>query len=89
MCHLEYRINAKAVGVVAVLVAGRDHQQAEADDFGESVSDLIWRTRIPDAVGQTIGHAQSLLDFAQDQDTAVRRQQAAIEFRDHGLARDR
>ena len=39
--HLEYRIDAKTVGVVAVLAAGGDHQEAEADDVGESVRDLI------------------------------------------------
>jgi hypothetical protein len=46
MRHLEYRIDAKTVGVVAVLVAGGDHQEAEADDVGESVRNLIGRTRI-------------------------------------------
>ena len=84
--HLEYRIAAKTVGVVAVLVAGRDHQQAEADDVGESVRDLIRRARVLDAGSHTIGDAQSLLDLAQNQDAAVRRQQATIEFGDDGLA---
>ena len=44
MRHLEYRIGAKTVGVVAVLVAGGDHQEAEPDDVGESMRDLVrWR----------------------------------------------
>ena len=34
--HLEHRIEAKSVGVVAVLIARRDHQQPKANDVGES-----------------------------------------------------
>jgi hypothetical protein len=71
MRHLEHRIDAKTVGVIAVLVAGGDHQ-AEADDVGESVRDLIGRTRVLDTAGETIGDAQPLLGFAQHQDAAVR-----------------
>jgi hypothetical protein len=32
--QLEHRIAAQRIGVVAVLVAGRDHQHAKADDLG-------------------------------------------------------
>src|SRR4051812_31584518 len=66
--HFEHRIG----GVVAVLVAGGDHQEAEADDVGESVRDLIWRTLVLDTACETIGDAQPLLDLAQHQDSAVR-----------------
>src|SRR3982074_1023042 len=52
--HLEYRIDAKTVGVVAVLVAGGDHQEAEADDVGESVRDLIRCALILDTASKTI-----------------------------------
>src|SRR5205823_3123077 len=62
MRHFEHRIGAKTVGVVAVLVAGGDHQEAEADDVGESVRDLIWRTLVLDTACETIGDAQPLLD---------------------------
>jgi hypothetical protein len=72
MRHFEHRIGAKTVGVVAVLVAGGDHQEAEADDIGESVRDLIWRTLVLDTACETIGDAQPLLDLAQHQDSAVR-----------------
>jgi hypothetical protein len=41
--ELEHRIVAKAVGVVAVLVAGGDHQQAEAQHVGKVVLDAIRR----------------------------------------------
>jgi len=60
--HLEYRIDAKTVGVVAVLVAGGDHQEAEADDVGESVRDLIRCALILDPASKTISDAQPLLD---------------------------
>jgi hypothetical protein len=72
MRHFEYRIDAKTVGVVAVLVAGGDHQEAEPDDVGESVRNLVRCPRILDAASETISDAQSLLDLAQHQDAAVR-----------------
>ena len=72
MRHLEYRIDAKTVGVVAVLVAGSDHQEAEPDDVGESMRDLIRCARILDTASETISDAQPLLDLAQHQDAAVR-----------------
>src|SRR5213595_784173 len=59
MRHFEHRIGAKTVGVVAVLVAGGDHQEAEADDIGESVRDLIWRTLVLDTACETIGCSTS------------------------------
>ena len=55
--HLEYRIDAKTVGAVAVLVAGGDHQEAEADDGGESVRDLIRCALILDTASKTISDA--------------------------------
>ena len=88
MRHLEYRIDAKTVGVVAVLVAGGDHQEAEADDVGESVRNLIGRTRILDTASETISDAQPLLDLSQHQDAAVRRQQTTIEFCNDGFSGD-
>ena len=87
--HLEHRIAAKAVGVVAVLIARRDHQQSKANDVGEAVRDLIGRARVLDAGGHAIGDAKPLLDLAQNQNAAVRRQQTAIEFGDNRLAEDR
>ena len=59
MRHFEHRIGAKTVGVVAVLVAGGDHQEAEADDIGESVRDLIWRTLVLDTACERIGCSTS------------------------------
>ena len=87
--HLEHGIAAKTGGVVAVFVAGGDHQQPKTDDVGEAVRDLIRRTRVFDAGGQTIGDAKALFDLAQHQNAAVRRQQSAVEFSHNGLAGDR
>ena len=56
--HLEYRIDAKTVGVVAVLAAGGDHQEAEADDVGESVRDLIRCAPILDTASKSAAVAR-------------------------------
>ena len=85
-CHLERRVAAKTRGVVAVFVAGADHQQPKANDVGQAVGDLLRRARINQAGGQPIGDAKAPLDLAQRQNPAVRRQQAAIEFDHHRLA---
>ena len=87
--HLEHGIAAQIGGVVAVFVARRDHQQSKANDVGEAVRDLIGRTRVFDAGGQAIGDAKALLDLAQHQNAAVRRQQTTVEFGDDGLAGNR
>ena len=87
--HLEHRIAAQRTGVVAVFVACRDHQQPKTDDVGERVRDLIRRARVFDAGGHAIGDAKALLDLAQNQNAAVRRQQTAIEFGDDSLAGNR
>ena len=79
----------RRIGVVAVFVARRDHQQPKADDVGERVRDLVRRARVFDAGGHAIGDAKALLDLAQNQNPAVRRQQTAIEFGDDRLAGNR
>jgi hypothetical protein len=63
---------AQAVGIVAVLVAGRDHQQAEAPHLGETMADALWRAWIVNASGETFGHAQAGLNLAQRQQAAIR-----------------
>ena len=80
--HLERRVAAKTRGVVAVFVAGRDHQQSRTNDVGQAVGDLVRRARINHAGDKPIGDAKMPLDLAQRQNPAVRRQQPAVEF-DH------
>ena len=75
--------------IVAVLVAGRDHQHAEADDVGEAVPDALRRSRVVEAAGQAIGDAEAALDLAQRQHAAVGGQPPAVEAGDQGLAADR
>jgi len=42
---LEHGIASQGTGVVAVLIAGADHQQAKANDVGERVGDQVRRAR--------------------------------------------
>ncbi len=87
--ELEGGVVAQRCRVVAVLVAGRDHQQAEADDVGQAVSDLLRRPRVVEAGGQPVGDAEAALDLAQRQHAAIGGQATAIEAGDQGLAADR
>ena len=80
--HLEHRIAAQRTGVVAVLAAGADHQQSKTDDVRQPVRDLIGRARIDHAGGEPIADPKPLFDFAQRQNAAIPRQQAAVKF-DH------
>ena len=64
--HFEHGIASQGPGVIAVLIAGADHQQAKADDVSERVGDQVRRARIDQASGQPIGDAKTLLDLAQD-----------------------
>jgi hypothetical protein len=79
--QLEQRISPQAVGVVAVLVAGGDHQHAEADDLIEPVHDALGRPRVMDAGREPLGDSQPLFDLAQHQQTPIRRHQCAVEAR--------
>src|SRR5271165_627753 len=44
--HLEHRIASQTIGVVAVLIARRDHQQPKTNDLRQAVGDLIARAGI-------------------------------------------
>ena len=77
--QLEQRIDAQAGRVVAVLVAGRDHQHSEADDVGDRMHGAGGIARIVDASGETIGDFEPALDLAQNQQAAVGRQPTAVE----------
>lgn len=87
--QLEQRIAAQAGGVVAVLVAGGDHQHPEADDVGDRMHGAAGRTRIVEAGGEAVGDFEPALDLAQHQKPAVGRQPAAIEPGDEFLAGNR
>ena len=74
---------------VAVLVAGRDHQHAEAQDGGEAVPNPLRRARVVDAGGEPTGDAEPALDLTQSQQATVGGQLSAVEAGDQGLAGDR
>ena len=79
--QLEQRVGAQAVGVVAVLVAGSDHQHAKADDLVETVPDAHRRPRVVDAGGKTPRDPQPPLDLPQHQQAAVGGHQPPVEAR--------
>ena len=69
--QLEQRIDAQAGSVVAVLVAGGDHQHPEADDVGDRMHGAAGITRIVDAGGQTVGDFEPAFNLMQKQQSAV------------------
>ena len=87
--QLERRIPAQAVDVGAVLVAGRDHERAEADDLRQSMNDPSGRPGISQARRKPVGDPQLLLDLSQTQHAGIGGQPPAIEAGDYGLAGDR
>ena len=87
--QLEHRIGAPRVSVVAVLVAGRDHQHAKADDRVQTMHDLARRTRILDAGSEALRDAEAVLPFTQGEQTAIGAETRGIEPGDDPLAADR
>jgi hypothetical protein len=79
----------QAIRVVAVLVAGGDHQHAKAQDISDAVPHALRRAWVVDAGGEALGQAEPLLDLAQGQQTAIGGQLPAIEAGDQGLASGR
>jgi hypothetical protein len=84
--HLEQRVGAQAAGVVAVLVARRDGQKAEADDVGQRMHGAGGIARVLNAGGQTIGNPQPFRHLPQHQKSAIGGQAAAIKAPDHRLS---
>ncbi len=76
----------QAVGVVAVLVAGRDHQKAKTQHLGEAMLDAFWRAGIVDAGGEAPGEADAFLDLTPRQRPTVGREGPAVEGGDDRLA---
>ena len=91
--QLEDGIAPKRMGVGAVLVPRRDHQQPKADDVGDRSGDLVRRARIGDASRHAshhaIGHAKALLDLTQHQNPALPGKQTAVELRNNFHAPNR
>lgn len=79
----------QAGGIVAILIASGDHQQAEAQHVCEAVPAPVRRARIVDAGGEAPGDAEVLLDLMQRQHAAIGREGAAVKAGDERLACDR
>lgn len=76
--QLEHGVVSQRVGVVAVLVASRDHQQAEAQDVGDAVHHALGRARVVAAGGgEAFGDAEPACDLTQGRQTTIRRELAA------------
>jgi len=70
--QLEHRIAAQRVGVVAILVADGNHQQAKADYLCQTMHNLLRHPRVLQAGRQAVGDTQPVFDLAQGQQTAFR-----------------
>jgi len=83
-----YRLIYRVVERRVVILTCRDHHQSEPDNVGKGVRDMIRRTGIIDAGSHTISYTKALLNLAQQQNTAVRGEQTAIETGIYPLARN-
>ncbi len=81
-----YRVAPQPAGIVAVLVTGRDHQHAEADDAVQAMHDAFRRARVVNAGGEAPRDAEPQLHLAQGQQAAIGRHQPAIEASHDGPA---
>ena len=71
--------------VVAVGVAGGDHQQPEANTSATVCTVPPGARGSSDAGGKAVGHFQSLLDLTQDQQPTVGREPAPVKAGDQSL----
>jgi hypothetical protein len=84
--QLEHRIGPQLVGVIAVLVTGRNHQHAEADDLGQSMLNPPRGARVVQTGREPIRHPDPALDLAQRQQTTFRRQPPTVKASDNSPA---
>jgi len=71
--QLEHRVAAQRVGIIAVFVAGRDHQHAKPNDLRQPVHHLLRRPLVLQTGGQAVGQSQPAFDLAQRQQSTFRR----------------
>ena len=84
--HLEGGIGFERIAVSAVGIARRDQQRPVADHLCQTMPNPFRRTRVLDAVGQSLGNPEPLLDRRQQQYPGVRGHLAAVESDMHRLA---
>ncbi len=86
--HLEGRVVAQGVAVVAVFVTGGDGEHAKAQHFGDGVVDARGIARIREAAREPLGDPEPALDFAQKENAGVRGEAPAVEGGADFLAAD-
>ena len=79
--QLEHRIAAQRVGILAVFIAGRDHQHAKAKDLVQAMQNPLRGARVTQTGGQALGQAKPLFDLAQRQQAAIGGQMRAVKAR--------
>ena len=84
--ELEQRIRAKRVAVVGVLVPTHDREHAEAEHRRQAVDHPVGVAPLPDAARQRLAQAEPAFRHAQQNQSAVRRDQTAPEIGSHLLA---
>jgi hypothetical protein len=80
--HLKRGIVAEPVGVVDILVSGRDLIQPLADERGQVVRDIAHISRVGDPVDHIRTEPQLLIEFPHEQQAGIRRERAAGEIDD-------
>lgn len=86
---LQRGIGAQCVDVVAIFVAGRDHQHPCPRHLGVAVADAGRVAQVPEWAGDGIGQTEPSFDLAQRDEPAVRRQATRIERGCERLGLDR
>ena len=87
--HLECRIDAQCIEIVAVLVPAGDGEHPRSDHVGMGVDDAALITGVRHASAEHRGHAEPLFDLAQNENTAIRGELSGIERGCDVLAADR
>jgi len=87
--NLESWIAAQAVEIIAVLIPRRDRRHARSDHLGIGMPHAMGITIIRQRRGDHFCKAELSCDLAQHDDTAIRRQTAAIEGRSQWFGSDR
>ena len=77
--NLQSWIGAQHIDVVAVLVAGSDHQHPRPCHLGVAVTDASRIAVIVERAGDRLGQTQANLDLAKNDKAAIRGQAAGIE----------
>ena len=85
---LHRRIGAQCVGVIAILITGRNQHHAHERHVGVGGGDAQGIANVGERQRDHVGDAEAQRDLAQHDDAAVRRAVAAVEGCCERLARD-